>query len=218
MRFFGYIRNYFTTLARPTDSLNFRKRFPHTRINPGSHISIIGNIEIGEYTYGQMDIICFNKTDSVKIGKFCSIASGVKIFGGGEHKKELISTFPLKYFFQNYDIDPNVCSKGPAVIGNDVWIGTNSIVLSGVNISDGSIIGAGSVVSRNIPPYAIAAGNPIQIIGFRFSKEIIDKIILISWWNWPIDKIKNNINLFYENIDVFIDCFSEDGGHLRPDI
>lgn len=182
-------------------------RFPHTNIDPRSNISNHGIIEIGEYSYGYFNIICFNDTDYVRIGKFCSIASGVKIFGGGEHNKRFISTFPLKHFFADCDIDPNVTTKGPTIIGNDVWIGTNSIVLSGIKVSDGAIIGAGSVVSRDIPPYAIAAGNPIQIIGFRFDEETIRKLTSISWWDWPIEKIQENLDGFYQDTENFINKF-----------
>lgn len=188
----------------------YRKRFPKTHINPKSFISSIGNVEIGEYTYGFFNILCWNENDTVKIGKFCSIAENVKIFGGGEHNKRLVSTYPLKHNLFDIDIDPNVMSKGATIIGNDVWIGTNAIVLSGVNIENGCIIGAGAVVVRDLPPYAIAAGNPAKIIGYRFESEIIEKLQKIAWWNWPIEKIKMNIDHFYKDVELFVKVFYEE--------
>lgn len=185
----------------------YKKRFPNSNIIPISSISNIGKIEIGEYTYGHFDVLCWSSDDSVQIGKFCSIAPYVKILGGGEHNKNLVSTYPLKHFFMNNKLDPNVKTKGPTIIGNDVWIGINSLILSGVKISDGAIIGAGSVVAKDIPPYAIAIGNPIKIIGYRFEEDIIRKLISISWWNWPIEKIKENIEYFYNNVEDFIERF-----------
>lgn len=185
----------------------YKKRFPNSYISPVSNISNIGKIEIGEYTYGHFDILCWSSDDSVQIGKFCSIAPYVKILGGGEHNKNIVSTYPFKHFFMNNKLDPNVETKGPTIIGNDVWIGMNSLILSGVNISDGVIIGAGSVVAKDIPPYAIVAGNPMKIIGYRFEDDITKKLISISWWDWPIEKINENIECFYNNINEFIEKF-----------
>jgi acetyltransferase-like isoleucine patch superfamily enzyme len=191
------------------NSYKYRKRFPKTNISPKSSISGVGNIEIGEYTYGVLNIRCWDQNDTVKIGKFCSIAEGVKIFGGGEHNKSLVSTYPLKHFLFKIGTDPNIKSKGATIIGNDVWIGENAIILSGVKIGDGCIIGAGSVVAKEIPSYAIAAGNPAKIIGYRFEKEIIKKLQNISWWNWPVEKIKMNIEIFYKDAEFFVKVFYE---------
>jgi acetyltransferase-like isoleucine patch superfamily enzyme len=182
------------------------KRFPNTKISIGSRISK-GNITIGDQTYGHLNIICFKDSDTVRIGKYCSIASNVFIFGGGEHNTELISTFPFKNFFQNFEIDPNVTTKGPVIIGNDVWIGTNAIILSGISIGDGAVIGAGSVVTKDVPPYTIVAGNPAKIIKYRFTDDQIKKLLKISWWNWPLEKIIANIDCFYDNPQIFIERF-----------
>jgi len=171
-----------------------------------------GKITIGDYTYidnthGQTKILCFKQSETVVIGKFCSIASNVRIFGGGEHNINLISTYPLKKFFQSYGVDPNVISKGPTIIGNDVWIGMNSIILSGVSIGDGAIIGAGSVVTKDVLPYAIVAGNPAKLIRHRFNEKQIEKLLQIQWWNWPLEKIIANIDCFYGKPKTFIEKF-----------
>lgn len=182
-------------------------RFPNARISRRSWISK-GNISIGDYSYAvQVNIVCYRESDIVRIGKFCSISSFVNILSGGEHNIELISTYPLKNLFQNFGIDPNCRSKGPTIIENDVWIGMNVIILSGVTIGNGSVIGAGSVVTKDVPPYAIVAGNPAKIIKYRFTDDEIRKLLKIQWWNWPTNKIKENIDCFYDNPQAFIERF-----------
>jgi len=188
------------------DGQNADKKIPENLANG------LGNITIGDHTYvdnahGQSKIICFRESDTVIIGKFCSIASNVRIFGGGEHNTTLISTYPFKKFFQNVDTDPNVISKGPTIIGNDVWIGMNAIILSGVTIGDGAVIGAGSVVTKEVPPYAIVAGNPAILIRNRFTEDQIEKLLRIKWWNWSLEKIITNINSFYNKPEAFIEKF-----------
>lgn len=96
------------------------------------------------------------------------------------------------------------------IVGNDVWIGTRAILLPEVKVGDGAIVGAGAVVTHNVPPYAIVVGVPAKVIGFRYSKEQIDKLLKIAWWNWGINKIRANIDYFYGDIDVFINKFAEE--------
>lgn len=96
------------------------------------------------------------------------------------------------------------------IVGNDVWIGTRAILLPGITVGDGAIIGAGCVVTHNVSPYAIVAGVPAKVIGFRYSKEQIDKLLKIAWWNWGTNKIRANIDYFYGDIDSFIEEFSEE--------
>jgi serine acetyltransferase len=95
--------------------------------------------------------------------------------------------------------------KGDIVIENDVWIGAKSTIMSGVKISNGAVVGAGSLVSKDVPPYAIVVGNPAKIIKYRFSEEQIQKLLTISWWKWDEQKIKDNAMLMWSNnIDQFI--------------
>lgn len=153
------------------------------------------NIEIGDFTYGRPAIRYKVGDVKLKIGKFCSIAGSVQIFLGGDHHKEYISTYPFPAL---KDIWPNAGGECPAVgndieIGNDVWVGTQSIILSGVKIGDGAIIGARSVVSSDVPPYATFAGNPAREVGKRFDDETIKMLLEIKWWNWDVEKIKRNV-------------------------
>jgi acetyltransferase-like isoleucine patch superfamily enzyme len=97
--------------------------------------------------------------------------------------------------------DIGATSKGDVVIGNDVWLGYGSMIMSGVGIGDGAVIAAGAVVTRDVEPYSIVAGNPARLIKKRFDEETIDKLLKIKWWDWPVEKINNNLNLIY-NIDV----------------
>jgi virginiamycin A acetyltransferase len=137
----------------------------------------------------------------ITIGNFCSIARGTAI-QEHNHDAECITTYFIKYrvFEEKYGID--AISKGPITIGNDVWIGTQSTILTGVTIGDGAIIAANSVVSKDVPPYAIVGGTPAKILKYRFSEEIIAKLVELKWWNWDIEKIKRNKELFYGNLTI----------------
>lgn len=177
----------------------------------------LGTVKIGKYTYGKPIIVSFRKEDRLTIGKFCSIADDVVIVLSGEHRYDRVSTFPLRSRFI-YKKERDTYSKGPVVIGNDVWIGSRAIILSGVRIGDGAVIGAGAVVTKNVPPYAIVGGVPAKILKYRFSNEQIRKLLKIAWWNWDIEKILKNIHHFYGDVDEFIRKFSnEHGTHENED-
>lgn len=156
---------------------------------------IILNSTVNPYTY-------IGKNSQVQnsfIGSFCSIANDV-IIGTGSHPTNLFSTSPLMYHCKNtfnmslVDSDHQFDEYKPIIIGNDVWIGARAIILDGVNVSDGAIIGAGAVVTKNVPPYAIVAGVPARIIKYRFPPDKIESFLVLKWWSWPISKIKERIN------------------------
>ena len=151
----------------------------------------------------------WHQGSTLQIGDFCSIAENVTILLGGNHPTDWISSFPFGVVFEEfkerYYQYPKL-SKGSVIIGNDVWIGLNTIILSGVTIGDGAIVAAGSVVTKNVEPYAIVGGNPAKLLKKRFSDEAISKLLAIQWWNWEIDKIKENLDLILsDRIDPFID-------------
>ena len=172
------------------------------------------NIEVGDYTmYNDFvnDPKDFQKNnvlyyypinhDRLIIGKFCSIACcGAKfIFTSANHKLGSLSTYPFPLFFEEWDLDKtNVTdswdNKGDIVIGNDVWIGYEAVVMQGVTIGDGAIIGARAVVTKAVPPYTIVGGVPAKPIRKRFSDEMISQLLEIKWWDWPDEKIKENIS------------------------
>lgn len=137
--------------------------------------------------------------DRLIIGKFCSIACGAKfIFNSANHTQKSLSTYPFPIFFEEWNLDKaNVASawdnKGDIVIGNDVWIGYEAVILSGVHIGDGAIIGTRAVVTKDVPPYSVVGGIPAKEIKKRFDENTIMKLQKIQWWNWSYDKIQQNL-------------------------
>ncbi|WP_445709697.1 CatB-related O-acetyltransferase [Flavobacterium mesophilum] len=137
----------------------------------------------------------------IKIGNFCSIARGTNI---QEHNHDIncTTTYFIKYRVFNDKYGSDAVSKGAIEIGNDVWIGTGSTILTGVKIGDGAVIAANAVVTNDVPPYAIVGGTPAKVLKYRFSEEIINELLKIEWWNWEIDKIKTNKELFYGDLTM----------------
>ncbi len=137
--------------------------------------------------------------DRLIMGKFCSIACGAKfLFTSANHTQKSLSTYPFPIFFDEWDLDvEDITSawdrKGDIIIGNDVWIGYEAVIMSGVTIGDGAIIGARSVVTKDIPPYTIVGGVPARQIRRRFSEETIAALLELKWWNWPTEKIARKI-------------------------
>jgi acetyltransferase-like isoleucine patch superfamily enzyme len=162
-------------------------------------------INAGEYTYGlcRESFFSYHPDDLVQIGKFCSIADGVK-FVFGEHRTNSVSTFPLRAMCFGDEPHADARSKGDIVVGHDVWIGANAIILSGVKIGNGAVIAAGSVVSKDVPPYSVCGGVPAKVIKMRFPENQIAALERIQWWNWPIEKIKANAEVFYGDVETFI--------------
>lgn len=136
--------------------------------------------------------------DRLVLGKFCAIARGVKfVMNGANHQLDGFSTYPFYVFGKGWeraapDEDKIVC-KGDTIVGNDVWLGYEALVLPGVTIGHGAMVAARSVVTADVPPYAIVGGNPAQIIRPRFSEAIAARLLEIAWWDWDIGKITRNL-------------------------
>ncbi|WMN10915.1 CatB-related O-acetyltransferase [Marivirga salinae] len=164
------------------------------------YTTLNGNISIGKFSQLNGPNIHINgKMKGVSIGNYCSIARGV-IIQEVNHKFEKVSTFYFnKHIFKNSEYTDEI-TKGKIQIGNDVWIGANSMILSGVKIGDGAVIAAGSVVTKDVLDYAIVGGSPARLIKMRFSDEIILKLKNLKWWDWSLEKIKKNSVFFMENI------------------
>lgn len=167
------------------------------------------NIIVGEYTMYHdfvSDPTQFEKKnvlyqypingDRLIIGKFCSIACGAKfLFTSANHTMKSLSTYPFPIFFEEWgldraDITTAWDNKGDIVIGNDVWIGYEAIILSGVTIGDGAIIGARAVVTKDVPPYTVVGGVPAKEIKKRYDPQTIDRLRRLCWWDWPDEKIR----------------------------
>ncbi|EQF24119.1 bacterial transferase hexapeptide family protein [Clostridioides difficile CD160] len=182
------------------------------------------NIEVGDYTiYNDFynDPRDFEKNnvlyhypinnDKLIIGKFCSIACNSKfLMTSGNHTMKSQSTYTFPIFYEEWGLDVSHITdawdnKGDIVIGNDVWIGYDSIIMSGVHIGDGAIIGTRAVVTNDVPPYSIVGGIPAKVIKKRFSDDTISKLLEIKWWNWPYKKIQSNIQYIQSgNIDKLV--------------
>lgn len=147
--------------------------------------------------------------DRLIIGKFCSIACGAKfIFNCANHALKSLSTYTFPLFFEEWGLPKSEVTsawdnKGDIVIGNDVWIGYDAVIMAGVRIGDGAIIGTRAVVTKDVEPYSIVGGVPAKEIRKRFPPEVIKKLMELQWWNWPLEKIKDAIrNIQSGNIDA----------------
>lgn len=167
------------------------------------------NIIVGDYTYydDPEDSEAFERNvlyhfpfigDRLIIGKFCAIARGAKfIMNGANHQMTGFSTYPFYIFGGGWEgaapAPGELPYKGDTIIGNDVWIGYDALLMPGVRIGNGAIISARSVVTSDVPPYAIVGGNPARIIRHRFPDHIVNALEQIAWWDWPIEKISENL-------------------------
>ena len=130
------------------------------------------------------------------IGKFCSIACGTKfLFNCANHTLKSLSTYTFPLFYEEWELEKSNTTtawdnKGDIVIGNDVWIGYEAVIMAGVHIGDGAIIAARAVVTKDVPPYTIVGGTPAKEIRKRFDAEVIQQLLILKWWNWSTDKIR----------------------------
>lgn len=176
------------------------------------HVITNLNITVGDFTmYNDFvnDPTLFEKNnvlyhypinhDKLQIGKFCSIACGAKfLFNSANHTLSSLSTYPFPLFFEEWGLEKKGVTnawdnKGDIIIGNDVWIGYEAVILAGVTIGDGAIIGTRAVVTKDVPPYTIVGGVPAKPIKRRFPEETISALLEIQWWNWSEERIARNI-------------------------
>lgn len=168
---------------------------------------------IGTHTYGSLELIDSNGSDDINIGRFTSIGPNVKIICGN-HNYKFLSNYPFKSIGNDFwrpldDVDDHIYN-GVTSIGNDVWIGHSVIIKGGININDGAVIAAGSIVTKDVPPYAIVGGSPAKILKYRFEKEQASKLLKIKWWEWNDEKINEHLEqIMSEEIDFFIEKFYE---------
>lgn len=197
-------------------AISERKIYPRTGDKETVYLNSVvtnPNISVGEYTmYNDFvnDPTQFEKNnvlyhypinhDRLMIGKFCSIACGAKfIFNCANHTLSSLSTYPFPLFFEEWGLTREKVTdswdnKGDIVIGNDVWIGYEAVIMAGVTIGDGAIIGTRAVVIKDVPPYTIVGGVPARLIRKRFPDETISELLKIRWWDWPRERIAENIS------------------------
>jgi len=167
-------------------------------------------IEVGHYSYyddprgperfERENVLYHYGPEKLIVGRFCAFATDVRfIMNGANHRTDGISTFPFPIFGASWgesdDLLRDLPSRGDTVVGNDVWIGYDALITPGTQIGDGAIIAARSVVSKNVRPYAIVAGNPAVEIRRRFTDAEIEILLQIAWWEWPIERISKHIRL-----------------------
>ena len=167
------------------------------------------SIEIGDYTiyndfvsdpclFEQNNVLYHYPINHERliIGKFCSIAYGAKfLFNCANHTLKSLSTYTFPLFYEDWELDKAYVAsawdnKGDIVIGNDVWIGYEAVIMAGVHIGDGAIVGTRAVVTKDVPPYTIVGGIPAKEIRKRFSPDIIEQMQALKWWDWSVDKIR----------------------------
>jgi acetyltransferase-like isoleucine patch superfamily enzyme len=177
---------------------NWRNPNGETRLHLAAEIRRWG-FSVGEYSYGRPKVRFPESGRKLTIGRYCSIADRVEIFLGGNHRSEWVTTYPFDnlpgLWPRRADAEASHMSRGDVVVGNDVWIGSGAVILSGVTVGDGAIIGAHAVVARDVPPYAIAAGNPAQVLRTRFDDATVARLLEAAWWRLPRYGVKRLIPL-----------------------
>jgi acetyltransferase-like isoleucine patch superfamily enzyme len=202
------VKNRFKKIVMKVHNLSIR-RDPSRKNFYTKYVLKDQNLKIGEYTYGKPKVLYSSSSNKLVIGKYCSIAPEVVIFLGGNHRTDWVTTYPFPALPYEWPIADNIkghpSSKGSVIIGNDVYIGYGAMILSGVQIGDGSVIAARAVVTKNVAPYSVVAGNPAKLKKNRFNPEQIKNLLEIKWWNWSKDKIQDNVQILCSpNIDNFI--------------
>lgn len=170
------------------------------------------NIEIGDFTYYDdpagpehfvEKCVLYHYPfigDRLVIGRYCAIAEGAKfVMNGANHAMAGFSTYPFNIFGNGWEegFDPTTWSKelrGDTVVGNDVWIGMEALLMPGVAVGHGAIVAARAVVSRDVPPYSIVAGNPAKVVKHRFDPRTVARLLAVAWWDWPVDKVSRNLD------------------------
>jgi len=184
------------------------------RVEIGDHVTLGertvlkgDSFRFGDYFLAGNDVAITGQNARFETGKFCSIAGGTTVLlGQGNHRIQSLSPYPLRHlsalasaeWTRHFDFQTE--SKSTCRLGHDVWVGTGSILLPNITLETGAVVSAGSVVTRDVPPYAIVGGNPAQIISFRFKPGLVRELLELQWWDWPEEKILRNGVLFTKNL------------------
>ena len=164
----------------------FRKRYPHYQVGLG--------------TYGIPVVHDWDEGTILRVGSYCSIADNVRIFLGGQHRIDWVSSYPFPAYLPEAEHIENFGgSRGDVVIGSDVWLCSNCTILSGVTIGHGAVIASGALVARDVPPYAVMAGNPAQQVRWRFDEETRTALLQSAWWEWPESEIRQIVDKLCSN-------------------
>lgn len=187
--------------------LGIRKRKSHETIAEEKATEAKQFASIGRYTYGvsNHNIFGCGPKAQFEIGSFCSIAEGVVFMCRGHHPTHTVSSFPFETMFPGGEQDPDLhIGKTGIKIGNDVWIGRDALIMPQVTIGNGAVVGAGAIVTKDVPAYAIVAGVPTKLIRHRFDNSIIECLETIAWWDWSDEKISKYLKDFQLPISEFV--------------
>lgn len=161
------------------------------------------NIKVGNHSYGEINTESYeNKNEGLIIGDFVSIASNVLFILGGNHKVSTFTTYPIKSHFLTQSPEDDAETKGVIIVEDEVWIGNNVIVMSGIKIGKGAIVAAGSVVTKDVMRFSIVGGNPAKFIKWRIPEDLINERSKLNLSDFNIENIKNNVDLFYKDLDT----------------
>lgn len=170
-------------------------------------------ISVGRHTYPTRprNVIHFGTYSArLIIGSYCSIAANVEFILDGDHRTDWVTTFPIRGRFPGFGDDWDLIAKGDIVVGNDVWLGWGATVLSGVTIGDGAVVAARAVVTRDVAPYTIVAGNPAVAVRQRFPDEVTAALLRIRWWEWDDDIVRGRVDeLCGASVEAFVASYDE---------
>lgn len=185
-----------------------------------SDLNLPVGVTIGTHTYGYEagTFQIFMEHARIEVGAFCSIAPEVRILAGSEHITSRATTFPLNalLFEPGGGNSKDAIDSGVTRIGNDVWLGLRAIVLSGVQVGDGAVVGAGSVVTKAVDPYSVVAGNPARVIRYRFEEDVRRRLLALRWWEWEEDRLLELRPWLMSDVRSFLDRAEQEQDPRSP--
>lgn len=176
-------------------------------------------VTAGRGSYGRPEVYSWGEGAVLRVGNYCGIADGVKIFLGGEHRTDWVTTYAFSALWDEArGVAGHPRTKGDVVLGNDVWIAHGAVLLSGVTVGDGAVIGGHAVVASDVPAYGVVAGNPARLLRKRFPEAIIERLLRVTWWNWPEAELRAEIRrLLSTDIEAFLEYAERrDPGRHNP--
>jgi virginiamycin A acetyltransferase len=189
-------------------------------------------IEVGDYTYyddpgdpaafERENVLYAYGPERLVIGRYCALATGVRfLMAGANHPTSGVSTFPFAIFGgawaeQTLDLVQAIPSRGDTIVGNDVWIGYEAVIMPGVRIGDGAIVAAEAVVTRDVPPYGVVAGNPARLVRTRFDDTDVDRLLRAAWWAWPVELVTEHARIIMAGRPAEIEAIARKHRLLRP--
>lgn len=191
-----------TSVKRRLRTILFRRQWRRLNGHNQTYVKSLFDpslVQVGNHTYGCINVWQFETDGKLRIGHYCSIAENVRFLTSGEHSVDRISTYPFRTRLLTGE--PDAVSKGDIIVDDDVWLGHGAMVLSGVHIGQGAVIAAGAVVTKDVPPYAIVGGVPAKVIRYRFEPEMIQRLLRINYSKLDLDSISNHADALEQKLE-----------------